>query len=72
MPSMQFPLDIIFLDGSQKVVGIERNVPIAKAGAEMKDIPTTEFYMAQDVLELRVENTWSRDLQVGDQISWCH
>lgn len=72
MPEMNFPLDIIFLDKEQKIIGIERNVPAASAGTPRKKIPTTHFYQAKDVLELRINSPWGKRLKLGDQLNWCH
>lgn len=70
MPDTYFNLDIIFLDSELNVVGIEKNVPFHKGMKEPPPIYRTKAYKAQFVLETKAESEFSKDLKIGDKLSF--
>lgn len=70
MPDTYFNLDIIFLDSSLQVVGIEKNVPAHPGMKEPPAIFRTGIYQAQYVLETKAGSPFSSSLKVGEKLKW--
>ncbi len=70
MPDTYFNLDIIFLDASLKIMGIERNVPAHPGFSEPPAIYRTETYLAQYILETKAGVAFTKKLKVGDRLKW--
>ena len=72
MPNTFFALDIIFLDATQQIVAIERNVPYYPHPVSNRSkVPRTHTYYAKDVIEFPHGTKWVTNLKVGDKLSWC-
>ncbi|MDH4468302.1 MAG: DUF192 domain-containing protein [Bacteriovoracaceae bacterium] len=70
MPDTYFNLDIFFLDKDLKVVGVERNVPFHIGRENPESIPRTKTYFSRFVLELKSSSNVSKEIQVGDTLTW--
>ncbi len=70
MPDTYFNLDIIFLDESLKIVGLEKDVPFHPGLIEPPVIYKTKEYFAQYILETKAGATFSKKLKIGDQLTW--
>jgi uncharacterized membrane protein (UPF0127 family) len=68
MEGMQFPLDIIWVDGGE-IVKIQENIPHPKEGedpARMDSAP----YKVNTVLELQAGAVEKWGIEVGDEVNW--
>lgn len=70
MPDTYFNLDIIFLDGNLKIVGIEKDAPLHPGLTEPPIIYKTQEYLAQYILETKAGATFSKKLKIGDVLTW--
>jgi hypothetical protein len=70
MPNTFFNLDIIFLDSSLKIVGIEKNVPAHPGSIEPPVIYKTNTYMAHYVLETKASSSFGKKLKIADQLKF--
>ncbi len=70
MPETYFNLDIIFLDLSMKVVGLEKNVKHFKGRDPIKSIPVTGTYYSAHVLELHAGEADKYHIRVGSILKW--
>lgn len=68
MPDMKFSLDIIWLDGQNKIVHLEQNVPPATSEADLVQYTNTQ--LAKYVLEVNSGVVASNQLRVGDQLTY--
>ena len=57
---MRFPLDLIYVDRAQRVVGLEAALPPNRIGKP--------FWSAQSVIELSAGTIQNSQTQVGDQL----
>ena len=71
MKDMRFPLDIIWIDGQCRLVGVSADVPIPPPKADDADIPRAPSNLpAQYVLELNA-GEWERaGLSEGDPVEF--
>ena len=70
MPDTYFNLDIIFLDDSLRIVGIENNVPAHPGFSEPPAIYRTKEYQAKYILETKAGVKFSKKLKSGDKLTW--
>ena len=69
MKEMNFPLDMIWLDGNKQVVHIEQNVP--KPTADEISLPTYQSSIpARYVIEVGAGTTLAEKLGVGQTLTW--
>jgi len=66
MNNMRFPLDIVWLDGTLKIVSIRKNVQPCISEAECPNI--SSIYKAQHAIEFSAGDADALGLQVGDMI----
>jgi uncharacterized membrane protein (UPF0127 family) len=59
---MRFPIDVVFLDSDQVVIGIER---------KLKPWRTASCRGAREVVELAAGECDRRGLEVGDRVAWA-
>ncbi len=71
MKEMRFPLDIIWIDGQCRLIGVSADVPIPHPGADDSEIPRTQSPSpAKYVLELNA-GEWARSgFSEGDVITF--
>ena len=71
MKDMNFPLDIIWIDGNCALAGVSEDVPIPVDGAESDQIPRAQSVVpAQFVLEVNA-GEWARNaMETGDGIEF--
>lgn len=70
MPDTYFNLDIIFLDATLKIVGIEKNVPAHPGNYEPPTIYKTNIYNAQFILETKAGSAFSKKLKTHDLLKF--
>ena len=71
MKDMRFPLDIIWIDGQCRLVGVSADVPIPPPNADDADIPRAPSNLpAQYVLELNAGEWGRAGLSEGDLIEF--
>lgn len=68
MPDTYFDLDIIFLDETFKVIGLEENVKHHIGYYPESDIVRTKSYMARYILELHAGQSKKANLKAGDSL----
>jgi len=68
MKDMRFPLDIIWIDEDNKIIGIEKNAPAPREGTETSDLPSySPPGPIRYVLELNAGQ--SQHFKVGDSVT---
>lgn len=67
MPDTFFDLDLFYLDGKFKVIGLERSLPHFM-GRDRDRVPRARPTVARHVLELKSSSKVSQRLKVGDQL----
>ena len=71
MKEMQFPLDIIWIDGQCRLIDVAADVPIPPSNAESGDIPRVQSPSpTKYVLELNAGEWASAGLSAGDRIEF--
>lgn len=70
MPDTYFNLDIIFLDYSLTIIGIEKDVPHHPGFKEPPLIYRTNEYNCQFILETKAQVPFSKQLKIGDKLKW--
>lgn len=69
MKGMEFPIDIIWIKNG-KIIQIDRNVPIPKAGVQDTRLPTYSAHDSIDyVLEVNAGFSDTNSIKVGDTVS---
>ncbi len=63
-----FNLDIIFLNKDYKVVGIEKNMKAHPGEKNNEEIARTSSYLSKDVLEIKSNSDFSRNIKKGDKL----
>ena len=71
MKDMRFPLDIIWIDGQCRLIGVSADVPIPPPNAENADIPRAQSSLpARYVLELNAGEGSRAGLSPGDRVEF--
>jgi len=68
MNNMRFPLDIVWLDGSLRIVSIRKDVQPCITSAECPNI--SSIYKAQHAIELAAGDADALGLEVGDSLKF--
>lgn len=67
MPDTYFDLDLHYLDGKFKIIGIERKLP-HHLGRDPERVPRAKPFVSRHVLELKHSSQVSQKLKEGDQL----
>ena len=67
MPDMNFPLDMVWLNGDCAVTHITHNAPPQAPGQSQADLPRYTVDQVQYVLEINAGEAEQHGIQVGDQ-----
>ena len=67
MPDMNFPLDLVWLNGDCAVTHITHNAPPQAPGQSQADLPRYTVDQVQYVLEINAGEAARHGIQVGDQ-----
>ena len=68
MNNMRFPLDIVWLDGTLKIVSIRKDVQPCISSAECPNI--SSIYKAQHAIELAAGDADALGLSIGDSLKF--
>ena len=68
MNNMRFPLDIVWLDGSLKIMSIRKDAQPCISAAECPSI--SSIYKAQHAIELAAGDAAALGLSVGDTLKF--
>lgn len=68
MPDTYFNLDLVFLDGSLKIIDIDRNLQAHPGRAEPPAIQFSKRVRARHVLEVKANSPFATVLKIGDQL----
>lgn len=68
MNNMRFPLDIVWLDGSLKIMSIRKDAQPCISAAECPNI--SSIYKAQHAIELAAGDADALGLSVGDTLTF--
>lgn len=70
MPDMNFPLDIVWIDGDCAVVAITREAPPQRPGQSRAELPRYVVDGVQYVLEINAGEAALRGVKVGDGVEF--
>lgn len=70
MPDMNFPLDIVWIDGDCAVVAITREAPPQRPGQSRAELPRYVVEGVQYVLEINAGEAALRGVKVGDGVEF--
>lgn len=70
MPDTYFDLDLIYLDGSLKIIEIQRSIPHFIGRSPENRIPRAPKVWARHILEMKSKSEVSKRLRVGDRFEF--